>query len=255
MTNEHDNLRIAIIVGSTRPGRRGADVAAWVQAAAVGRVDATYDVVDLADHPLPHLDEAMPPILGTYSEAHTQAWASTIATYDGFVVVTPEYNHSIPGVLKNAIDYLFAEWNHKVAGVVAYGAENGARAAEHLRQIFGELKVPVYGSTSACRSTSTSRTSNTSLRVLRWPAISTHCSTRSRFGATPCGTSGRTKKWSPDRSSSTEESSPGQILRAAATTLSLPDITLPTGLLCRLHTYPWRWPRQPGQRPVSLCSA
>ena len=85
----------------------------------------------------------MPPILGTYTEAHTQAWASTIATYDGFVVVTPEYNHSIPGVLKNAIDYLFVEWNHKVAGVVAYGAENGARAAEHIRQIFGELKVPV----------------------------------------------------------------------------------------------------------------
>ncbi|MDZ5619396.1 NAD(P)H-dependent oxidoreductase [Nocardioides sp. HM23] len=143
MTNEHDKLRIAIIVGSTRPGRRGADVAAWVADAARRRTDATYDVVDLADHPLPHLDEAMPPILGSYTEPHTRAWAATIAEYDGFIVVTPEYNHSIPGVLKNAIDFLFAEWNHKAAGVVAYGAENGARAAEHLRQIFGELKVPV----------------------------------------------------------------------------------------------------------------
>jgi NAD(P)H-dependent FMN reductase len=143
MTNEHQQLRIAIIVGSTRPGRRSAEVAAWVREAAGRRTDATYDVVDLADHPLPHLDEAMPPILGAYAEPHTRAWAATIASYDGFVVVTPEYNHSIPGVLKNAIDYLFAEWNHKAAGVVAYGAENGARAAEHLRQILGELKVPV----------------------------------------------------------------------------------------------------------------
>ncbi len=143
MTNEHSKLRIAIIVGSTRPGRRGADVAAWVHEAAARRTDATYEVIDLADHPLPHLDEAMPPILGTYAEPHTRAWAATIASYDAFIVVTPEYNHSIPGVLKNAIDYLFAEWNHKPAGVVAYGAENGSRAAEHLRQIFGELKVPV----------------------------------------------------------------------------------------------------------------
>lgn len=143
MTTNEDQLRIAIIVGSTRPGRRSAEVAAWVKEAADRRTDATYEIVDLADHHLPHLDEAMPPIMGSYAEPHTRAWASTIAAYDGFIVVTPEYNHSIPAVLKNAIDYLFAEWNHKVAGVVAYGAENGSRAAEHLRQIFGELKVPV----------------------------------------------------------------------------------------------------------------
>lgn len=69
--------------------------------------------------------------------------AATIAAYDAYIVVTPEYNHSIPGVLKNAIDYLFAEWNDKPAGIVAYGAESGVRALEHLRQIFGELKVRV----------------------------------------------------------------------------------------------------------------
>ena len=142
MTNDNQ-LRIAILVGSTRPGRHSADVAAWVQEAADRRSDATYEVVDLADHPLPHLDEVMPPILGAYAEPHTRAWASTIAAHDGFVVVTPEYNHSIPGVLKNAIDYLYAEWNDKVAGVVAYGAEGGVRAAAHVRQVFGELKVPV----------------------------------------------------------------------------------------------------------------
>lgn len=143
MTNTHHKLRIAIIVGSTRPGRKSAEVADWVLEAAQGRTDATYEIVDLSDHPLPHFDEALPPLLGAYTEPHTRAWASRIATYDGFIVVTPEYNHSIPGVLKNAIDYLFAEWNHKVAGVVAYGADNGSRAAAHLRQIFGELKVPV----------------------------------------------------------------------------------------------------------------
>lgn len=142
-TTTPHQLRIAIIVGSTRPGRRGGDVAGWVLDAARRRTDAHYEVVDLADHPLPHLDEAMPPIMGAYAAPHTRDWAATIDGYDGFVVVTPEYNHSIPGVLKNAIDYLHAEWNHKVAGVVSYGADGGARAATHLRQIFGELKVPV----------------------------------------------------------------------------------------------------------------
>ena len=142
-TNTPDQLRIAILVGSTRPGRRGADVAAWVLEAARHRTDARYEVVDLADHPLPHLDEPLPPIMGAHAGQHTRDWAATIARYDGFVVVTPEYNHSIPGVLKNAIDYLYAEWNHKVAGVVSYGADGGARAATHLRQVFGELQVAV----------------------------------------------------------------------------------------------------------------
>jgi len=143
MTYETDELRIAIIIGSTRPGRAGGAVGSWVRAAAEHREDATYDVIDLADNPLPHLEEPVPPILGSYTQSHTNAWARTIAAYDAFIVVTPEYNHSIPGVLKNAIDHLYAEWNDKPAGVVAYGAENGARAAEHLRQILGELKMPV----------------------------------------------------------------------------------------------------------------
>lgn len=143
MTTHHTDLRIAILTGSTRPGRLGGDVAAWVREAAAGRTDATYEVLDLTDHPLPFLDEAMPPIMGAYEHQHTRDWAATIAQYDAFVVVTPEYNHSIPAVLKNAIDYLYAEWNDKAAGVVAYGAEGGLRAVEHLRQIFGELQVAV----------------------------------------------------------------------------------------------------------------
>ncbi|NYJ02711.1 NAD(P)H-dependent FMN reductase [Nocardioides thalensis] len=141
--NENRPLKIAVLLGSTRPGRRGADIARWVHAAAEQRSAATYEVVDLLDHPLPFLDEELPPIVGAYARPHTRAWAETIAQYDAFVVVTPEYNHSVPAVLKNAIDFLYAEWNDKVAGVVAYGAESGTRAVEHLRQVFGELQVAV----------------------------------------------------------------------------------------------------------------
>lgn len=141
--NEPTPLRIAVLLGSTRPGRRGAEIARWVHAAAAGRPAARYEVVDLLDHPLPFLDEELPPILGAYALPHTQSWAGTIAQYDAFVVVTPEYNHSVPAVLKNAIDFLYAEWNDKVAGVVAYGAESGTRAVEQLRLVFGELQVAV----------------------------------------------------------------------------------------------------------------
>lgn len=140
----HDKpLEIAIIVGSTRPGRHSADVATWVAKAGADRQDATFTVVDLADHPLPHLDEPLPAIMGDYHHQHTRDWADVIGRFDAFVIVTPEYNHSVPGVLKNAIDHLFAEWNDKAAGVVAHGAEGGSRAVEHLRQIAGELKLAV----------------------------------------------------------------------------------------------------------------
>src|SRR5262249_43422481 len=131
-------LKIAVILGSTRPGRNGKAVADWVMEQAKGRSDATYELVDLADFPLPHLDEALPPSLGQYAGEHTKAWADKIAGYDGFVFVTPEYNHSTSGVLKNAIDYLYAEWNNKAAAFVAYGSLGGARAIEHLRGISAE---------------------------------------------------------------------------------------------------------------------
>ena len=133
--------RIAIILGSTRPGRNGEAVARWVLQQAATRTDADFELVDLRDHPLPHLDEAVPASMGMYSQPHTKAWAATIAAYDGFVFVTPEYNHATTGVLKNAIDYLYAEWNNKAAGFVSYGSSGGARAVEHLRLIMGELQV------------------------------------------------------------------------------------------------------------------
>ena len=133
--------RIGIILGSTRPNRNGEQVARWVQDIASRRSDAEYELVDLRDYPLPHLDEPLPPSMGQYQNEHTKAWAATIASFDGYVIVTPEYNHSTSGVLKNAIDYLYAEWNNKAVGFVSYGSVGGARAAEHLRLVAGELQM------------------------------------------------------------------------------------------------------------------
>lgn len=135
------DLKIAIIIGSTRPGRRGAAVAEWVLGRAGSREGADYALVDLKDFPLPHLDEAIPASMGRYAGEHTRRWAETIAAYDGFIFVTPEYNHSTSGVLKNAIDYVYAEWNNKAAAFVSYGSLSGARAVEHLRTIASELQL------------------------------------------------------------------------------------------------------------------
>jgi NAD(P)H-dependent FMN reductase len=134
--------KIGIILGSTRPGRNGEPVAKWVLDVAAKRTDAEFELVDLRDYDLPHLDEAMPPSMGQYSQPHTQEWAAKIASFDGFIMVTPEYNHSTSGALKNAIDFLFAEWNNKAVGFVSYGfAAGGARAVEHLRLIAGEIML------------------------------------------------------------------------------------------------------------------
>jgi NAD(P)H-dependent FMN reductase len=133
--------RIGIILGSTRPNRNGEQVANWVYETAALRSDADFELVDLRDYPLPHLDEPLPPSMGQYQNDHTKEWSDKIASFDGFVIVTPEYNHSTSGVLKNAIDYLYAEWNNKAVGFVSYGAVGGARAAEQLRLISGELQM------------------------------------------------------------------------------------------------------------------
>jgi NAD(P)H-dependent FMN reductase len=133
--------RIGIILGSTRPNRNGEQVAKWVYDVAFQRDDAEFELVDLLDYPLPHLDEPLPPSFGQYQNEHTKQWADKIASLDGFVIVTPEYNHSTSGVLKNAIDYLYAEWNNKAVGFVSYGGVGGARAVEHLRLVAGELQM------------------------------------------------------------------------------------------------------------------
>lgn len=133
--------RIAIILGSTRPGRHGKAIADWVYESAQRRSDADYALVDLLDYPLPHLDEPLPASAGQYANEHTANWARTINGFDGYVFVTPEYNHSTTGVLKNALDYLYTEWNDKAAGFVSYGAAGGVRAVEHLRLVAAELQL------------------------------------------------------------------------------------------------------------------
>lgn len=129
------------LVAVTRPGRKAQLVARWVHEFAARRDDARFDVFDLADFGLPLLDEPMPPMSGQVAYPHTRAWAAAVDACDGFVFVTPEYNHSTSGALKNAIDFLFHEWNDKACGFVSYGVDGGVRAVEHLRAIVGEVKL------------------------------------------------------------------------------------------------------------------
>lgn len=127
-------LRIGIIIGSTREGRVSPQVAKWVKEQADLRDDALYDIVDIKSFKLPLLGES-DDLSGVTS------WNETLSQYDGFVFVAGEYNHSITGSLKNALDSAKEPWNNKAAGIVSYGSVGGTRAAEHLRGILGELQV------------------------------------------------------------------------------------------------------------------
>lgn len=134
--------KIGIIIGSTRPGRVAEQVAKWVYEIAQNRKDAEYELVDIAAYQLPLYDEPVPPSMSTeYAKEHTRKWSQKIASLDGFVFCTPEYNRATSGALKNAIDFLYHEWNNKAAGFVGWGSFNGARAVENLRLIMGELQV------------------------------------------------------------------------------------------------------------------
>lgn len=128
-------LNIGIILGSTREGRVSPQVGEWVKGIADKRGDANYEIVDIADYKLP--------FLGTTdgSEPGIAAWNQKLASLDGFVFIVQEYNHSITGALKNALDFARDAWNNKAAGIVSYGSTGGARAAEHLRGIMGELMI------------------------------------------------------------------------------------------------------------------
>lgn len=138
-------IRIAIILGSTRPGRNGEAVAKWAYELACQRQqekqDAEFELVDLLDFDLPLLDEPVPPSQGKYSKDHTKAWAAKIDSFDGFVFVAAEYNHGIPGALKNALDFIYKEWNNKAAGFISYGSAGGSRAVEQLRLVMAELQI------------------------------------------------------------------------------------------------------------------
>jgi NAD(P)H-dependent FMN reductase len=139
--------RIGIILGSTRPNRNGEQVANWVLDIASRRNDADYELIDLRDYDLPNYDEPIPAAAGQYQNEHTKRWAETVDSFDGFIIVTPEYNHSLPGSLKNALDFIYAEWNNKAVGFVSYGAALGVRSVEHLRQIVGHLQMADVGQT------------------------------------------------------------------------------------------------------------
>ncbi|MEV4352676.1 NAD(P)H-dependent oxidoreductase [Actinoplanes sp. NPDC049596] len=142
-------LRIGIIIGSVRPGRAGEAVARWAYEIAVRHGGAEYELIDLRDVGLPPLDEEVAPMLGQYARPHTVRWAERIRPFDGYLFVTPEYNHGMPAALKNAIDFLYAEWNNKAAAFVSYGSEGGVRAVEQLRQVMAQVRIADVGSTVA----------------------------------------------------------------------------------------------------------
>jgi NAD(P)H-dependent FMN reductase len=135
-------MRIAIIVGSIRPGRKGLVVGQWVHALAAQRKSADYELVDLLDYNLPLLDEPVPPVMGSPpAHEHTRRWAAKIASLDGFVMVTPEYNKGPPASLKNALDFLYKEWNNKAVGFVGYGGTGAVRSIEMLRSVCSNLDL------------------------------------------------------------------------------------------------------------------
>lgn len=132
---------IAIIIGTTRQGRFGDRPARWMLELARKRDTASFDIVDLRDHPLPFFDEPRSPVWGPLTGEAARRWAATLARYDGFIFVTAEYNHGIPAVLKNALDYAYAEFVRKPAAFVSYGGVGGARAVEQLRLVTLELQM------------------------------------------------------------------------------------------------------------------
>ncbi len=129
-------MKIGIVIGSVRQGRKGEAVARWVLDRAEGR-DVSYELVDLASFDLPILTDPVVPGAAQrqYNNPAARAWGAAIDGYDGFVFVTPEYNHSIPGAFKNAFDTIYPEWGNKAVAFVAYGADGGVRAVEHWRTV------------------------------------------------------------------------------------------------------------------------
>lgn len=134
-------MKIGIIIGSTRPNRKGPEVANWVYGLASKRASATYELVDIAEYNLPLLDEPVPPAMGPGTKEHTKRWGAKIASFDGYVFVAPEYNHGPSGALKNALDFLFREWCNKAAGFVGYGGTGAVRSIDMLRAICSNLEL------------------------------------------------------------------------------------------------------------------
>ncbi|MCG3756152.1 NADPH-dependent FMN reductase [Amycolatopsis sp. Poz14] len=135
--------RIAVVVGSTRPSRICADVAAWTRARLQEDSELGYGLVDLAEIALPFLDEPVKAAAQQYTHEHTRAWSELVQSYHGFFFVFPQYNWGYPGVLKNALDYLYREWRDRPASLLAYGARGGGKAAEQFVTVLHGLHMRV----------------------------------------------------------------------------------------------------------------
>lgn len=142
MTHKNSKkTKILIIVGTVREGRVGRTIADWyVKEAQKIAPDLEFELLDVKEQNLALFNNPAPPMMGQYGSVQ-QKLAKKIGSADGFVFVTGEYNHSVPGSLKNFLDYIFAEWNYKAAAFVGYGGAGASRAIEHLIQIMTELKV------------------------------------------------------------------------------------------------------------------
>jgi len=134
-------LRIGIVLGSTRVGRFADRPAEWLLGLASKREGVAFELVDLRDYPLPFFDERMSPFREPSKNEVAMRWGRKVAELDAFAFVTGEYNHGIPASLKNALDYLYAEWNRKPAAFIGYGNAGGARGIEQLRLVLVELQV------------------------------------------------------------------------------------------------------------------
>ena len=133
--------KIGIILSSTRETRFADRPAKWVQDIANVRGDADYEIVDLREYPLPFFDAAGSPRFVPLTDEAQLRFARKIGEFDGYIFVTAEYNHTVPGVLSNALTYIFNETDRKPAAFVGYGAVGGSRAVEHLRALVVELSM------------------------------------------------------------------------------------------------------------------
>ena len=135
-------FNLKVIIASTRPGRKGPSVASWIYELAKKRSAFNVEMLDLAIIDLPFLDEPKHPRFKDYTKEHTKNWSRVIDASDAFIIVTPEYNFGYPPALKNALDFLYQEWNHKPVAFVSYGGvAAGTRAVQQLRQVVNAQKM------------------------------------------------------------------------------------------------------------------
>ena len=135
--------RIAVVIGSTRPTRICAGIAAWACEAIGKDSELRYELLDLAEAGLPFLDEPLKAALHQYEHEHTRAWSQLVQSYDGFLFVFPQYNWGYPGVLKNALDYLYEEWHDKPVSFLTYGTRGGNKAADQFTSVLHGLRMRV----------------------------------------------------------------------------------------------------------------